>query len=60
MFKKVLIFIATIVVILFINLNIEIIENKQGVHYSRTLTFTMPIIIALFVIFKFGKDTNKP
>jgi hypothetical protein len=57
--KKVIIFIATIVVVLFLNMVLMIYESKTGLRLSRWLTFIVPTGIAYFVIFKSGND-NKP
>lgn len=57
--KKTIIFIATIVVVLFLNIVLMIYESKTGLRLSRWLTFIVPIGIAYFVIFKSGND-NKP
>lgn len=57
--KKVIIFIATIVVVLFLNMVLLIYENKTGMRLSRWVTFIAPVGISYFVIFKRGND-NKP
>jgi len=57
--KKILIFIATIVVVLFLNMVLMIYESKAGLRLSRWLTFIVPIGITYFVFFKSGND-NKP
>ena len=54
--KKIVIFIVTIVVLLFINMVLLIYENKMGIRQSRWLTFIVPIGIIYFVIFKSGKN----
>jgi hypothetical protein len=56
--RKTTIFIVTIIAVLFLNLALFIYENKNGLRFSRTLTFMVPILIAYFAIFKSG-DNDK-
>ncbi len=57
--KKTIIFIVTIIAVLFLNMVLLIYENKTGMRLSRWLTFIVPIGIAYFIIFKSG-DNDKP
>lgn len=56
--KKTIIFILTIIAVLFLNMVLLIYESKNGMRLSRWLTFIVPIGIAYFVIFKSG-DNDK-
>jgi hypothetical protein len=57
-FKKIVLFIIAFVIIAFINMALQIYENKNGIKFFRTLTFILPLMIIYFVIFKF-QNNNK-
>lgn len=57
--KKIIIFIITILVVLFLNMVLLIYENKTGLRLSRWLTFFVPIGITYYVIFK-SNNENRP
>ena len=55
---KVLIFIASIFVLLFLNAALLIHESKSGMRLSRWLTFLLPLTILYFVIFRSGGNAS--
>lgn len=53
---RIILFVLTICVVVFLNVALEVYENKTGVKVSRTLTFLLPIGLAYIIIFKTGSN----
>jgi hypothetical protein len=55
--KKIIIFIITFIIIVYLNVGLlNIYEYKTGLKFSRWVTFLAPILITYFVIFKSNKE----
>jgi glycoside/pentoside/hexuronide:cation symporter, GPH family len=56
---KIILFLISVIIIIFLNLALEILYNKIEIAISPFFTFLLPIIIIFFIIFKFEKLFNR-